>query len=146
VRSAASRHSLHRRFVVLSTLLLLGVLVVGCGTGISGTGMKGSWSSENGTLDFSASTSPFPYAYDSRAGVAGGDGSRSTASKTSMHDGALLVDVPGGQLQLTRESADRLLILEAENGIPAPGSGVYLRSGTPASNPSEGASSSPEAP
>lgn len=147
--SAATQHSLRHRFVVLSTLLFLGVLLVGCGTRPSGPGITGSWSSEIGSVDFSARTSPFPYTYDSHAGSPGGglivdeasggyavtlvssDGSRSTASKTSVHNAALLVDLPAGQLQLTRQSADRLLMLQAENGIPAPGSGVYLRPGTP---------------
>jgi hypothetical protein len=111
--------------------------------------MQGSWTPENGALHFGASTSPVAYAYDSHATGPGGgliidkasggyavtvvsnDGSRDAASKATMHNGAVLVDVPGGQLQLTRESADRLLMLQADNGIPAPGSGVYLRPGKP---------------
>jgi hypothetical protein len=43
-----------------------------------------------------------------------------------MRDGVLIVDVAGGQVRLTLDSQDRLVMVQSENGIPAPGSGVNL--------------------
>ena len=117
---------------------LLAILALtGCGASIAG-----SWTPEHGSLDVGASTSPFPYAYQAAGTPAGGvvgsasdgypvtllgaDGSRSQATRTSMRDGVLLADVPGGQVRLTLDSQDRLVMVQSENGIPAPGSGVNL--------------------
>jgi hypothetical protein len=118
---------------------LFAILVLtGCGASIAG-----SWTPERGSLDVGASTSPYPYTYQAAGTPAGGvvigsasdgypltllgaDGSRSQATRTSMRDGVLLADVPGGQVRLTLDSQDRLVMVQSENGIPAPGSGVNL--------------------
>jgi hypothetical protein len=123
--------------LMLAALLAI-LALTGCGAGIAG-----SWTLERGSLAVGASTSPFPYAYQPAGTPAGGvvigsasdgypltllgaDGSRSQATRTSMRDGALLADVPGGQVRLTLDSQDRLVMVQSENGIPAPGSGVNL--------------------
>jgi len=127
----------------LTGLLLVTLPAILILSGCGGASIAGSWMPEHGSLTVGASTSPYPYTYQP-AGTAAGevvvgpasdgypvtllgaDGSRSQATRTSMHDGVLLADVPGGQVRLTLDSQGRLVMVQSEDGIPAPGSGVNL--------------------
>jgi hypothetical protein len=129
--------------------LLVLALATACGSEPSA--LQGSWMPERGALTFSSGDREMPYTYHPRAAeVRGGvvvdaaqdgyavtlvssDGDRSTATRAAMEGDVPLVDVGDGQFSLTMESPDRVLMLWTTDGIPAPGSGVYLKPGIPPS-------------
>ena len=135
------------RAVTLVAVSLLLSFATACGSEPSA--LLGSWTPERGAVAFSSGQSELPYAYHPRASEAGGgvivedgqdgysvtlvssNGDRSTATTAAMQDDVLLVDVGAGQFSLTEESPGRVLMLWTTDGIPAPGSGVYLEPGAP---------------
>jgi hypothetical protein len=135
------------RTLALVVVLFLLSLATGCGGEPSA--LVGSWTPERGAVAFTPGE--MPYTYEPSASAIGGgviveaakdgysvtlvsgNGNRRTAAAAAMKDGVLLVDVGAGQLSLTEESPSRVLMLWTTDGIPAPGSGVYLEPGTPPS-------------
>ena len=135
------------RTLALVAVLLLLSLATGCGGEPSA--LVGSWTPERGAVAFTSGE--IPYTYQPSASAAGSgviveaaqdgysvtlvssNGDRSTATMAAMKDDVLLVDVGAGQFSLTEESPSRVLMLWTTGGISAPGSGVYLKPGTPPS-------------